>query len=126
MTRCANAPGAGMTAAHPTLFAETFNGDCHSALVDRAALQRAMQAQGDAWYGLVTERCSHLFADTPVFVTSAQLRQMREVIEAVERVVVLSGWLQGAEEIASIANETSPTLVIPAQARIQRGYPMCL
>lgn len=76
--------------------AERLNADCHSALVDRAALQRAMQAQGEMWQGLVTERCPHLFADVPVFITAAQMRQMREVIEAVERVVGRGEWGVGS------------------------------
>ena len=75
------------------LLAEALNGDCHSALLDRVALQHAMQKQGGVWHGLVTERCRHLFADVPVFVTAAQMRQMREVIDAVERVVSLPGWM---------------------------------
>ena len=74
------------------LLAEALNGDCHSALLDYAALQHAMQKEGAVWHGLVTERCPHLFADVPVFVTAAQMRQMREVIDAVERVVALPGW----------------------------------
>ena len=79
--------------AHPTLLAETLNGDCHSALLDHAALQRALQTQGEAWRNLVAERCPHLFADVPVFITAAQMQQMREVIDAVERVVKLPGWM---------------------------------
>ena len=76
--------------------AEMLNGDCRSAMLDRAALQRAMRAQGESWQALVTERCPHLFAAAPVFVTSAQLRQMREVIGAVERVVGLPEWMRDA------------------------------
>jgi hypothetical protein len=67
--------------------AARLNGDCHAAMLDRAALQHAMQEQGVLWHGLVTERCQHLFADVAVFISNAQLRQMRAVIEAVERVV---------------------------------------
>lgn len=78
--------------AHPASSVEALNGDCHAALLDHAALQQAMQAQGEAWYGLVTERCPHLFADVPVFITAAQMQQMREVIAAVERVVALPEW----------------------------------
>ena len=48
------------------------------------------------WHGLVTERCQHLFADVPVFIAPAQMRQMREVIDAVERVVKLDGWMRAA------------------------------
>jgi len=62
--------------------------------LDRAALQRAMRAPGESWQALVTERCPYLFAAAPVFVTSAQMRQMREVIGAVERVVKLPGWVR--------------------------------
>ena len=74
------------------LSAATLNGDCHSAKVDRAALQHAMQTQGEPWHGLVTERCPHLFADVPVFIAPAQLRQMREVIEAGGRGVINWKW----------------------------------
>ncbi len=79
------------------LLAEALNGDCHSALLDRVALQHAMQKQGGVWHGLVTERCRHLFADVPVFVTAAQMRQMREVIDAVERVVRNREWGERSE-----------------------------
>ncbi len=51
-----------------------------------AALQQSMQAQGDEWLALVLERCPHLFAPAPVFVSAAQLQQMREVIAAVGEV----------------------------------------
>lgn len=85
------------------LLAETLNGDCHSVMLDRAALQRAMQVQGEEWHGLVTERCPHLFADVPVFISAAQLQQMREVVEAVERVVALPGWNEGTTEQGSAA-----------------------
>jgi len=67
-------------------------------MLDRNALQQAMRAQGDAWYGLVTERCPHLFAAVPVFISSAQLRQMRDVIDAVERVVKNGEWRVGSGE----------------------------
>ncbi|MDD5300868.1 MAG: hypothetical protein PHD65_10280 [Gallionella sp.] len=76
----------------PASTAETLNGDCRAAMLDRAALQYALQAQGAAWHSLVAERCPHLFAAVPVFITAAQMRQMRDVIDAVERVVGLPGW----------------------------------
>ena len=61
-------------------FRQALNGDCHSAMLNLTALQRAMQAQGATRHGPVTERCPHLFADVPVFISAAQMRQMREVI----------------------------------------------
>lgn len=76
--------------------AERLNADCHAALLDRAALQRTMHREGEVWRSLVTERCQHLFADVPVFIAAAQMRQMREVIDAVERVVALPGWVQSS------------------------------
>ncbi len=76
--------------------AERLNADCHAAMVDRVALQRAMQDEGEAWRDLVTERCPHLFADAAVFVAAAQMRQIREVIDAAERVMMLPGWGQSS------------------------------
>lgn len=80
------------------LSAEALNDDCRSALLDHAALQRALQTQGGVWHGLVTERCQHLFADAPVFITAAQMQQMRAVIDAVERVVRNGKWEVGSGE----------------------------
>lgn len=69
-------------------FIAHLNGECLDwAGMDGEALQREMQAQGDAWYGLAKERCPHLFAAAPVFISELQLRQMRAVIAAVEEVV---------------------------------------
>ena len=67
---------------------EHLNGECLDwASIDRAALQRALQAQGADWDSLVKERCPHLFAAAPVFISALQLQQMRAVIAAVEEVV---------------------------------------
>jgi hypothetical protein len=68
-------------------FIAHLNGECLDwAGMNREALHQAMRAQGDAWYGLVQERCPHLFAAAPVFISELQLQQMREVIAAVEEV----------------------------------------
>ncbi len=69
-------------------FIAHLNGECAAwAGMDGDALQRALQAQGEDWYGLVKERCPHLFAAAPVFITELQLQQMHAVIAAVEEVV---------------------------------------
>ena len=69
-------------------FIAHLNGECLDwAAMDSDALQSALQAQGQAWYGLVRERCPHLFAAAPVFISELQLQQMRAVIAAVEEVV---------------------------------------
>ncbi|MDP1595148.1 MAG: hypothetical protein Q8L80_13010 [Gallionella sp.] len=73
--------------------ADKLNGDTQVAGFSSAALQQTLRAQGDAWYELITNRCPHLYADAPVFISPLRLQQMREVIEAVERVVSVAGWL---------------------------------
>ncbi|MDD2700669.1 MAG: hypothetical protein PHH36_05460 [Sideroxydans sp.] len=67
-------------------FIAHLNGECLAwAGMDREALQRALQAQGEDWFGMVSERCPHLFASAPVFISEVQLRQMQDVIEAAEQ-----------------------------------------
>lgn len=69
-------------------FIAHLNGECLDwAGMDAEALQKALQSQGAVWYELVRERCPHLFAAAPVFVSELQLQQMREVIAAVDEVV---------------------------------------
>ncbi len=83
------------------------NSDCHSAMVDRGALEQALRGQGEGFFLHVTEHCPHLFAAVPLFVSAAQVEQMRAVIAAVESVVALPAWrdaaLQQVPEIPSHA-----------------------
>ncbi len=68
-------------------FIAHLNGDCIAwAGMDGEALQEALQAQGEGWYGLIKERCPHAFAAAPVFISAVLLEQMRAVIAAVEEV----------------------------------------
>lgn len=55
-----------------------------------------MQAQGAAWYALLTTRCTHLFAAAPVFVSSVQLQQMQAVVAAAQAVLTPHDAAQGA------------------------------
>ncbi|MEO8332570.1 MAG: hypothetical protein ABI479_09045 [Gallionella sp.] len=99
------------------------NGEClESAAIDREALYRAMQAQGAEWHALVTERCPHLFAVAPVYISEMQLQQMRDVIEAVERVVVLPGWVSDTL-LSQRAPHLGPSLCspLPQAGRAERG-----
>jgi len=89
--------------------------------LDRAALQRAIQAQGDAWHDLVTGRCPHLFAAYPVLITAAQMRQMREVIGAVERVVGLPGWRENLFPMPQGVLPYAPTIHTPDHAMHTKG-----
>jgi DNA-binding transcriptional MerR regulator len=69
-------------------FIAHLNGECIEwAGMNGDALQSALQAQGEAWHGLVKERCQNLFAAAPVFISEVQLQQMRSVVSAVEEVV---------------------------------------
>ena len=72
--------------------AASLNGDCHSAAIDRKALDDALRSQGEAFFQHVTEHCPHLFAAVPLFVSVAQVAQMHAVIAAVEQVVALPSW----------------------------------
>lgn len=83
--------------------ADRLNADCNSAVLNQAALQQALQAQGETWHALVKERCPYLFAAVPVFISPAQLRKMYEVISAVEKVVVMAGWQVESDEIRPVA-----------------------
>jgi hypothetical protein len=84
--------------------AKELNSDCHSAIVDRGALERTLHEQGEVWHQRVNERCPHLFAAAPLFISSAEMEQMHAVIEAVQQVVTLSAWrdvvLQHAPAVA--------------------------
>lgn len=72
------------------------NADHQAARLSQAALQQTLRAQGEPWYDLIANRCPHLYADVPVFISASRLSQMREVIEAVERVVNSNKWLPDA------------------------------
>ena len=82
MVEVSGAKGAGADDAVAKL-----NGECLDASSMGEALQRTMLAQGSEWQTLVQERCPHLFATTPVFISASQLQQMRAIISVVEEVV---------------------------------------
>jgi hypothetical protein len=77
---------------------ETLNRDCHCISLDREALRRALQADpaSSGLHELIEERCPHLFASLPLFVSREHVRQMGEVIGAVERVVALPDYRETA------------------------------
>ena len=68
------------------------NGDCHSAVVNRGALEHALHGQGENFLGALKEDHAHLFAAAPLFVSAAQVAQMRAVIGSVEKTVALPAW----------------------------------
>jgi hypothetical protein len=84
--------------------AAKLNGDCHAAVVDRGALEDKLREQGEDFLLRVRERCPHLFAAVPFFVSADHAAQMRAVVAAVGQVVAMPAWhdavLQRAPDIA--------------------------
>ncbi len=77
---------------------ETLNSDCFCASLDADALRRALEADPAArgLHGLIEERCPHLFASLPVFVSRAHVDGMASVIRAVEEVATLPAYREAA------------------------------
>jgi hypothetical protein len=78
--------------------AAALNADAQSARLDHAALDAEICTQGPAFAEAVSVGHEHLFADVPVFISSAHLRTMYEVVAAVEQVVGLAGWQAASNE----------------------------
>lgn len=85
---------------------ETLNSDCFCVSLDRDALRRALEADPSAHglHRMIEERCPHLFAALPVFVSRRHVHEMAGVIRAVEEVIALPAYreavLAWAPEIA--------------------------
>ena len=87
--------------------AAELNGDCHSARIDRAALDEALRSQGEGFFRHVIAHCPHLFAVAPFFVSAAQAEQMSAVVTAVEQVVGLPAWRSTAlQQAPAISRHT--------------------
>ena len=88
--------------------AKELNSDCHSATVDRGALERTLHEQGEVWHQRLNERCPHLFAAAPLFISNAEMEQMHAVIEAVEQVVTLPAWRDAVLQYAPAVARYEP------------------
>jgi hypothetical protein len=77
---------------------ETLNTDCFCVSLDADELQRAIEADPAArgLGKLIAERCPHLFAALPVFVSRPHVDEMAKVIRAVEQVAALPSYRQAA------------------------------
>ncbi|WP_342030471.1 hypothetical protein [Pseudomonas sp. SST3] len=82
--------------------AAALNEACFCVSLDQAALADALTEQlGDPELSeLLKARCPHVFAARPVFVSSLRLRQVGEVIQAIERTVSLPAWREHALDSA--------------------------
>lgn len=84
---------------------ETLNSDCFCVSLDPVALRGALEADPATRgvHKMIEERCPHLFAAHPVFVSRQHVDAMAEVVSAVEAVVALPAYreaLAWAPEIA--------------------------
>ena len=80
--------------------AHALNRHCHCINVDRDALQESLEARlgrAGAWSRL-QESHPHLLADSAVFISRGQVRQMRELIEAIGRVASLEAFREQLQE----------------------------
>lgn len=70
------------------------NEDCFCIGLDDAQLTRALASPAPSidLDALVRERCPHVFAARPVFVSGADLARMADVVRAIESVVALPAW----------------------------------
>lgn len=82
--------------------AAALNEACFCVSLDQAALADVLTEQlGDPELSeLLKSRCPHVFAARPVFVSSLQLSQVSEVIQAIEQTVSLPGWREHALDSA--------------------------
>ncbi len=73
---------------------EALNDDCFCISLDREALRAALESEigQPGLFDLVQERCPHLFAARPVFMSRAHMERMAEVVRAVESVVALPAY----------------------------------
>ncbi|RZI44526.1 hypothetical protein EGT07_03710 [Herbaspirillum sp. HC18] len=74
--------------------ADRLNRECACISLEADALRRSLEYElGDrGLYDLVAERCPHIFAALPVFVSQAQAGKMADVISAVETVAALPAY----------------------------------
>jgi hypothetical protein len=97
--------------------AANLNRDCHAAPVDRAALERALRAEGEEFSHHVTQHCPHLFAPVAYFISPAEAREMHDVIAAVEQVVHLPAWREKVLQRAP-----AMPLYVPQAKGVFMGY----
>ncbi len=73
---------------------ERLNRECFCVTLDADALRARLRAQvgQPGLYEMLQQRCPHVFALQPVFISSAQLARMRQLVQAVEAVVALPAY----------------------------------
>jgi hypothetical protein len=94
-----NAPRLPVTAAEPVKSPgpesmEVLNSECFCISLDSAALRQALESEigQPGLFELIQQRCPHLFAARPVFVSHAHMTRMAQVVQAIESVVALPAY----------------------------------
>ncbi|TWI56546.1 hypothetical protein IQ22_00996 [Pseudomonas duriflava] len=90
--------------------AATLNDACFCISLDQTALSDALSEKlgNTELFELLTSRCPHALAVRPVFVSSRQLQQMEEVVEAIERTISLPAWREHALSSAPAIAQHDP------------------
>jgi len=90
--------------------AAALNEACFCVSLDQVALTNALSEQlgNPELSELLKSRCPHVFAARPVFVSPSRLRQVREVIQAIERTVSLPAWREHALDSAPPIAQHNP------------------
>jgi len=94
----------------PLVTAEDLNKSCACISLERNALRHALEAElgSEGMYQLVAERCPHVFAAQPVYVTQAQEAQIAAVVSAVETVVAMPAYREAVLAAAPPIARHSP------------------
>ncbi|MES3021065.1 MAG: hypothetical protein V4857_05710 [Pseudomonadota bacterium] len=73
---------------------EMLNSECFCISLEEGAVKRAiaLDLESSAVFGLIEERCPHLFSARPVFVSAGQSARMAQVVGAIEAVVKLPSY----------------------------------
>jgi hypothetical protein len=97
---------------------EALNSDCFCMSLDRDALRRALEADAAAQglHAMIEERCPHLFASLPLFISRKHVDEMADVIRAVEEVIALPAYREAALAWAPAIARHDPARPAPSSA----------
>jgi hypothetical protein len=73
---------------------EVLNSECFCVSLDTEALRQAVESEigQPGLFDLLQQRCPHLFAERPVFLSHAHIARMAELVRAVESVVAMPAY----------------------------------
>ena len=73
---------------------ESLNGNCFCIMLDADALKHEFETDAEtrSVYPLILEKCPHLFAAMPVFVSRRHLDRMAEIVWAAQTVIALPAY----------------------------------